>query len=120
MRSETDMTTQSPAARVGLTLDAALVTTLTLTVAHAADAETFPRVRSAHPTIASLLTEGQARSATFRRLVEAIDASDGIVYIEDGTCGHGVRACLLLSVAEPAASRERPWQRARGSATESA
>ena len=35
------------------------------------------------------------RSTTFRGLVERIDASDGIVYVESRECGHGVRACLV-------------------------
>ena len=38
-------------------------------------------------------------SATFRGLVEAINASDGIVYVEEGACGHGVRACLAAVAA---------------------
>lgn len=32
---------------------------------------------------------------TLRGLVQVIDASDGIVYVESGECGHGVRACLV-------------------------
>jgi hypothetical protein len=35
---------------------------------------------------------------TFRRLVERIDATDGLVYVDQGRCGHGVRACLLLAM----------------------
>jgi hypothetical protein len=35
------------------------------------------------------------RSATFRTLVVRVDASDGIVYVEPGTCRTGPRACLL-------------------------
>ena len=34
-------------------------------------------------------------SATFRRLVEDIDASDSYVYVNEGHCGHGVRACFV-------------------------
>ena len=57
------------------------------------------RVRSnGDPSIATLIQEASARSATFRGLVEVIDATDGIVYVEQGKCGHSVRACLNLSV----------------------
>ena len=57
-----------------------------------------PRVRSTNRTIASLLREGAARSATFRGLVHTIEQTNGIVYVESGQCLHGVRACLSLSV----------------------
>jgi hypothetical protein len=50
------------------------------------------------PQIAALIAEATARSATFRRLVAVIDDSDGIVYVERGTCGHSVRACLSHSI----------------------
>ena len=52
------------------------------------------RVRSSNPAIVALIQRASDESATFRRLVDAIDASDGIVYVEEGACGHGVRACL--------------------------
>ena len=59
----------------------------------------IPRVRANEdPAIAALLLEAPKRSATFRRLVDTIDATDGIVYIQDGKCNHGVRACLTLTV----------------------
>jgi len=50
------------------------------------------------PQIAALLADATARSATFRRLVAVIDNSDGIVYVERGTCGHSARACLSHSI----------------------
>lgn len=50
------------------------------------------------PLLARLLDEGANRSATFRRLVETIDQTDGIVYVQEGRCGHHVRACLALTV----------------------
>ena len=52
-------------------------------------------VRSSNPTIAALIREAIQRSATFRGLVAAIDASDSIVFVEQGICAHGVRACFL-------------------------
>ena len=57
-----------------------------------------PRVRSSTPRIAALLTEASSRSETFRELVSRIELTDGIVYVEPGTCKHGVRACLSLSI----------------------
>jgi len=53
-----------------------------------------PRVRSSHPYIRAMIAEAQVRSATFRRLLATIEATDGIVYVEEGDCRHGVRACL--------------------------
>jgi hypothetical protein len=35
---------------------------------------------------------------TFGRLIEIIEATDGIVYVEPGRCGHGVRGCLTHSI----------------------
>jgi hypothetical protein len=44
-----------------------------------------------------LIKEGSERSATFRTLVDRIDHSDGIVYVEPGICAFGrVNACVLL------------------------
>jgi hypothetical protein len=59
----------------------------------------IPRVRdNGDPSIAGLIQEATEHSPTFRRLVDTIDATDGIVYVEQGTCGHHVRACLALTV----------------------
>jgi hypothetical protein len=55
-------------------------------------------VRSDNPSISAVIRDGTIRSATFRQLVDTIDGSDGLVYIEQGKCGHSVRACLLMSV----------------------
>jgi len=59
---------------------------------------TSPHVRTDHPVLATLIREGIARSTTFRRLVDAIQSTDGVVYVEQGRCGHGVRVCLALSM----------------------
>ncbi len=58
----------------------------------------LPRVRSENQVIARAIREATGRSQTFRRLVETIDSTDGLVYVEDGKCLHSVRACLLVSV----------------------
>jgi hypothetical protein len=55
-------------------------------------------VRSSSAAIRELIDDGMWESPTFRRLVQAIRATDGIVYVEEGVCRHGVHACLLLSV----------------------
>jgi hypothetical protein len=52
-------------------------------------------VRSSSPALVALIQQATRRSATFRGLVEAIDASDSIVFVEAGNCGHGVRACFV-------------------------
>lgn len=57
------------------------------------------RVRdNGEPSVAALIREATARSATFRHLVETIDASDGIVYVQTGRGRCGVRAYLALTV----------------------
>jgi hypothetical protein len=54
------------------------------------------RIRSTDGLIQMLLEEGRQRSATFRDLVDTIDRTDGIVYVERGRCPvGGMRACLL-------------------------
>jgi hypothetical protein len=52
-------------------------------------------VRSPHPALQALIARADEQSPTFHRLVETINASDGIVYVIEGKCGHGVRACLV-------------------------
>jgi hypothetical protein len=64
-----------------------------------------PRVRSSHPYIRAMIGEASQRSATFRGLVEAIEKTDGIVYVEQGECGHRVTACLTMSIAAAAEFR---------------
>jgi hypothetical protein len=57
------------------------------------------RVRSnGDPAVTRLLHDAVERSPTFRRLVETINRTDGLIYIEPGTCGPGFHACLLMSV----------------------
>ena len=52
------------------------------------------RVRSSSPAIVAAIATATEQSPTFRALIDAINASDGIVYLEEDRCGHGVRACL--------------------------
>jgi hypothetical protein len=60
------------------------------------DAPAVGRVRSTNAVIHRVLKEASDRSQTFRRLVETINASDGTVYVEEGTCRQGERACLVM------------------------
>jgi hypothetical protein len=67
--------------------------------APAAASGDIPRVRdNGDPSISALIREATGRSATFRRLVETIDATDGIVYVEHGKCRLGAQAYLIPSV----------------------
>ena len=53
------------------------------------------RVRSTDLAVAAAMQEAVSLSATFRGLVDTINASDGIVYVEEGDCGRAGRACLV-------------------------
>jgi hypothetical protein len=77
-----------------------------------------PRVCSSHAYIRAMIEEAAQRSMTFRHLVDAIEATNGIVYVEQGTCGHSVRACLAFSITPAAGyrilrvivdARQRDW-----------
>jgi hypothetical protein len=57
-----------------------------------------PRVRSSHAYLRAMIEEAAQRSPAFRRLVAAIEATNGIVYVEHGSCVQGVHACLSLNV----------------------
>jgi hypothetical protein len=57
------------------------------------------RIRPGSATLAAAIRDATERSVTFRRLVETINAGAGIVYVEAGDCGHGVRACLVAVTA---------------------
>jgi hypothetical protein len=52
-------------------------------------------LRTSSAIVATLIQHATAQSHTFRNLVDAINASDGIVYVEEGTCGHGMRSCFV-------------------------
>jgi hypothetical protein len=57
-----------------------------------------PRVRSTRAYLRAMIEEAARRSPTFRHLVAAIEATNGIVYVEHGSCRQGVHACLALTV----------------------
>lgn len=56
-------------------------------------------VRSSNPALVTLIQQAAERSATFRSIVDTIDASDSFVFVEEGDCGHGVRACFVSVTA---------------------
>ena len=56
-------------------------------------------VRSSNSELIALIDRAGERSATFRSLVDTINASDSIVFVEPGKCGHGVRACFVSVTA---------------------
>ena len=59
-----------------------------------------PRVRSTDAAMLALFREGVERSATFRALIDAINHSTGIVYVEFGYCAFGhLNGCLLPFIA---------------------
>jgi hypothetical protein len=86
----------------GLGLQALLVAVMSsgvvATGAATYQTQTLPRVRSQNPSIVDAIRQGAERSPTFRRLLETIDATDGLVYVSEGSCRYNVRACLVLSV----------------------
>jgi len=70
----------------------------------AAPRQLASRVRTDSPIVRALMHDAFERSDTFRRLVSAINASDGLVYLNVGTCGR-IRACLVHQVTVAGPSR---------------
>ena len=56
------------------------------------------RVRTSSGAILAALDSGVKYSRMFRGLLDMINATDGLVYVDEGSCGHSVRACLMLDV----------------------
>ena len=54
------------------------------------------RVRAQDLDLSALIRQATDRSPTFRGIVDAVQASDGIVYIQRDRCRHYVRSCLVL------------------------
>jgi hypothetical protein len=69
------------------------------------DSSPGPRVRSSHAYLRAMIDEAVRRSNTFRAIITAIEATNGIVYVEHGACMHGVRSCLTLDVTAAAGYR---------------
>jgi len=60
-------------------------------------AQAPPRIRTTDPGIDRAIAEAAQFSGTFRRLVGAIEKTDGLVWVSRGRC-RGAAACLLLDV----------------------
>jgi hypothetical protein len=69
------------------------------------DAPAGSHLRTDNRSVAAAIQTGLEQSRTFKRLVDAIDRTDGIVYVARGTCGHEVRACLVLEVTPSGPNR---------------
>jgi hypothetical protein len=65
------------------------------TFAAAPDQPHSDRVRSDNANITLLIQQAWERSKIFRGLIDTISASDAIVFIHEGNCGHGMRACFV-------------------------
>jgi len=63
------------------------------------------RVRTSNRRIAALVHKGAARSPTFKRLIAAIEQSDGLIYLSEGSCGTGMQACLLMLLDQAGPNR---------------
>jgi hypothetical protein len=76
---------------------APLVVAALLSVGSAAAAgtrqETMSQVRSSSSSILVLIARAREQSTTFRRLLDTVGTTDGIVYVEAGRCRYS-RACL--------------------------
>jgi hypothetical protein len=59
---------------------------------------TSPRVRSSDPRLVAVIGDAMLRSKTFRQLVQAVEMTNGIVYVDPGICRRGVHACLPMSM----------------------
>jgi hypothetical protein len=57
------------------------------------------RVRGASARVATAIRDATAGSSTFRHLVDQIGTTDGVVYVMEGQCQRGLRACLLLDMS---------------------
>ena len=61
------------------------------------------RLRPTTTRLAAFIEEATARSPTFRTMVASLEVTDGMVFIDEGKCARGAKACLrfLLTQAGP-------------------
>ena len=94
-------------AKTARNLAMATVAAATIAIPHVSMAADAPvsgappmsHVRTTDPAVAAVMQNTFDRSATFRRLVATIDASDSYVYVQGGQCSHSVRACFVSVTA---------------------
>jgi len=63
------------------------------------------RVRGGSGRLAAAIRGAAAGSSTFHRLVDQIGATDGVVYVLEGHCKRGLRACLILDMSVMGSNR---------------
>ena len=63
------------------------------------------RLRFESARISDLVQSGAARSATLEQLILAIERTDGLVYLSDGTCMPLIKACLLMRLDQAGPNR---------------
>jgi hypothetical protein len=64
---------------------------------HAQD--TLFRIRSADPALSAVMARGRERSPTFRMLIDNLEKSDWLIFVQPGRCPHPVMVgCLLHMV----------------------
>ena len=61
-------------------------------------AETLRRVQTIDPTLAALIREGAGRSATFRGLLDQVEQSEWIVFVQPGSCPDRTAVGCLLHI----------------------
>jgi hypothetical protein len=88
------MTCRTPALRRIHFIVALLILHESTFAAAAEDLSTTTRVRSEHPVIAAAIVNAGEHSITFHSMLDAIEKTDGIVYVREGTCKRRLRACL--------------------------
>ena len=93
------------AAVLGLASTATGATSGVLAVGQSSLMAPDARVRGASARLVAVINEAGARSQTFHDLVDRIGSTDGIVYVAEGQCGHGVRACLWTTMAIAGSNR---------------
>ena len=62
---------------------------------------TTTRVRSEHALIVAAIANAAEHSPTFRGLLEAVEKTDGIVYVTGDSCRRGLQACLVTVRSAP-------------------
>jgi hypothetical protein len=76
-----------------------IVAAAVVLAATAAESETpMNRIRPTSAVIANVMAQATQWSPTFRALVDRINTSDGLVYLEEGECRGHVRACMVHAV----------------------
>ena len=73
-----------------------VVTAMTVTsAAYAFGQGAAPAVRPEEDAVRELIKTGMERSATFRGLINRLNATDLVVYVRFSQCAGGVHACLV-------------------------